>query len=111
MSLSSSLPPVSCFSARTSTSRCERFMFCCTLLYWSRVKSAAMIGICSVAIWWLCYYVDACQWSVVSRLSPAMFKGLLGLYLTRPCGFKNSEYVMTSEVVLLYMGWYMKSPY
>jgi hypothetical protein len=37
---------------------------------------------------------------VVSSLSPTMFRGLVGLYLTRACGLKNFEYVMTNEIVL-----------
>jgi hypothetical protein len=37
---------------------------------------------------------------MVSSLSPPMFRGLVGLYLTRTCGFKNREYVMTNEVAL-----------
>jgi hypothetical protein len=63
-----------------------------------------MVGICSVAIRWLHDSVDACQWYVVSRLSPAMFRGLVGLYLTRASGFKNFEYVMTNQVVLFIHG-------
>jgi hypothetical protein len=37
---------------------------------------------------------------VVSSLFPAMFRELVGSYLTRTCGFKSSEYVMTNDVVL-----------